>query len=411
MTPTDPSIEEGKPPVTFNANLFIIFSVTLMAVLGVASITPAFPIMSIQLGVPPNMVSLVIIVFTIPGVILTPFFGVGADRYGRKTILVPSLFLFAIAGFTCAFSEFIGMLLGLSPFLVLLVFRFLQGIGAASLGSINVTLIGDLYKHRVRIQVMGYNASTQSIGTAIYPAIGGLLALFGWFFPFYLSILAIPVGLAVLLKLENPEPTAMTTLRTYFGDVSQLLKDRKVAGLFLISTCLFIMLYGAIITYLPFLVTTSFLVNSFVAGGVISLISVASGIVAPTVGVLAQRFSLKTLLLVAFPFFAIGLVFIPLAPTIWLLLIAVFLYGIGMGFAMPSIQTILVSLAPIACRAALMSFNGLVLRLGQTLGPLIMASVLAFFGITGVYWVAALIALAMIPVVLLTVSLSPKIED
>ncbi|MDZ7694588.1 MAG: hypothetical protein U5K69_26295 [Balneolaceae bacterium] len=47
------------------------------------------------------------------------------------------------------------------------------------------------------------------MGTASYPAIGGALATLGWFFPFYLSLLAIPAGLFVLFGLENPEPDAI----------------------------------------------------------------------------------------------------------------------------------------------------------------------------------------------------------
>ena len=391
-----------KPAI--NANLLIIFGVTLVAVLGVASITPAFPTIGIQLGVPPEMMSFVIIIFTIPGVIFTPLLGVAADRYGRKRILIPSLILFGIAGFACALSQTIGLVFGLSPFLVLLIFRFFQGVGAASLGALNVTIIGDLYKRQTRTQIMGYNASVQSVGTAAYPTIGGFLALFGWYFPFFLPLIAIPIGVGALIKLENPEPTEVTSLRGYFHDIGQLLRDKRVAGLFVISTTLFIMLYGAIIYNLPFLVTTVFFVNSLIAGLVVSLISVASGIIAPLVGILARRYSLKILLLVAFPFFAVGLFLIPIAPTLWLLLIPVFLYGIGMGLAMPSVQTLLVGLAHLECRAALMSLNGLVLRLGQTLGPFIMAIVVGFWGITGVYWVAAILALLMIPVVITTIS-------
>jgi ACDE family multidrug resistance protein len=398
------SEEKISEKPAFNTNLLIIFGVTLVAVLGVASITPAFPTIGNQLGVPPELMSLVIVVFTIPGVIFTPFLGVAADRLGRKRVLVPSLILFGFAGFACAYSQNVGIFFGFSPFLVLLIFRFFQGFGAAALGSLNLTIIGDLYKRQTRIQIMGYNASVQSVGTAAYPALGGFLALFGWFFPFFLPLIAIPIGLSVLVKLESPEPTEVTSLRGYISDIGQLLKDKRVAGLFVISTTLFIMLYGAIIYNLPFLVTTVFIVNSFVAGLVVSLISVASGIIAPLVGSLARRFSLKILLLVAFPLFAIGLFLIPFAPTLWLLLIPVFLYGIGMGLAMPSVQTLMVGLAPLECRAALMSLMGFVLRLGQTLGPLLMAIVISFWGITGVYWVAAILALLMIPVVITTVS-------
>jgi predicted MFS family arabinose efflux permease len=59
-------------------------------------------------------------------------------------------------------------------------------------------------------------------------------------------------------------------------------------------------------------------------------------------------------------------------------------------------------------RAAVMSLNGLVLRLGQTLGPLIMAIVISYWALPGVYFVAALIALALIPTVFLTVPASTQ---
>lgn len=112
---------------------------------------------------------------------------------------------------------------------------------------------------------------------------------------------------------------------------------------------------------------------------------------------------MKTVLLTAFPFMALGLFLIPFAPTLLLLLIPVTFYGIGIGFALPITQTLLVRLAPTEYRAALMSLNGFVLRLGQTLGPLIMAMVIVFWALPGIYWVAALFALLLIPIILVTI--------
>ncbi|MFX0079026.1 MAG: MFS transporter [Candidatus Hermodarchaeota archaeon] len=411
MNPNEaPTTFENNESVAVSANLLIIFGTTLIAVLGVASITPAFPRMSIELGIPPEMIGLVIIVFTIPGILFTPFLGVAADRFGRRPVLAPALLLFGVAGFACVFSESLSFVLGISPFLVLLVFRFFQGIGAAALGSLNVTTIGDLYKRQQRTQVMGYNVSVQSSGTAIYPAIGGFLALFGWFYPFYLPLIAIPVGLAALFKLEVPGPDENLSLGQYFTQIGTILRNRQVAGLFIVGTTVFIMLYGAIITYLPFLIITSFFVNSFIAGLVISLISIASAIVAPFASRLAHKHSMKYILLAAFPFMALGLFLIPFAPTLFLVLIPVIFFGIGMGFAMPTVQILLVRLAPMNCRAALMSLNGLVLRLGQTLGPLIMAMVLGIWALPSVYWLAALFALVLIPIILVSIPSSAEMQ-
>ena len=63
-------------------NLQIIFSVTLVAVLGIASITPAFPKIAQSLHLSETQAAYLISVFTLPGIFLTPFAGILADRFG-----------------------------------------------------------------------------------------------------------------------------------------------------------------------------------------------------------------------------------------------------------------------------------------------------------------------------------------
>src|SRR5918997_1140204 len=178
------SPDNNRRPVYLDKNLLIIFAVTLMGLLGVSSITPAFPKIVKELNISPQDIALLVTVFTFPSIVLTPILGVLADRFGRKKILVPSLILFGIAGVACAFAH---------DFNLLLILRFLQGIGAASLNSLNVTIIGDLYSGQERTAAMGYNASVGSIGTSSYPVVGGAIAGLGWNYPFMLPILAIPI--------------------------------------------------------------------------------------------------------------------------------------------------------------------------------------------------------------------------
>ena len=42
-----------------------------------------------------------------PGIFLTPLAGILADRIGRKTVLIPSLFIFALGGFAIFFVQYI----------------------------------------------------------------------------------------------------------------------------------------------------------------------------------------------------------------------------------------------------------------------------------------------------------------
>lgn len=377
-----------------DSNLYIIFLVTLLAVMGVASIAPAFPRIIDYFQITKKQVGWLIVMFTIPGIILTPFMGVLADRIGRKTILVPSLLLFGLAGFGCTFMR---------TFEHLLILRFVQGIGAATLGSLNVTIIGDLYTGNKRATAMGYNASVLSIGTASYPAVGGALALFGWYYPFLLPLLAIPAGLIVLWGLKNPEPGHKQNLKEYLRSTWKNINQKSVWGLFIANIFVFIILYGTFITYFPLFLKATLEANSLFIGLAMSAMSFTTAIVSSILGWLRKRYSGKILLFISFVFYAVSLTLLPLGHS-WMAVIgSIMIFGIAHGINIPNIQTMLVGYAPMKERAAFMSVNSLVLRVGQTLGPLTIG---LFFGLGGfhlAFLAGAGMALLMIVVISLMV--------
>ena len=377
-----------------NKNLQVIFSVTLIAVLGVASITPAFPKIEKELNISEQEVGLLITVFTLPGVILTPILGVLADRFGRKKILIPSLLLFGIAGFSIFFIR---------NFHLLLIFRLFQGVGAASLGSLNVTLIGDFFEGGDRATAMGYNASVLSVGTASYPAIGGALATIGWYFPFLLPVLALPIAFVVIYTLDDTKQNNQQNLKDYLINAWQSIKDKRVIGIFIASIFTFILIYGAYLTFFPFLLDSDFSAPPLAIGLMMSAMSLTTAVTSTQVGKLSAKYSDKILLKFAFIIYTLSMVLIPLMSSLWLLLIPLVLFGIAQGLNIPSLQTMLTNLAPVENRAAFMSLNGMVLRLGQTIGPLIMGFVFTLAGIAGVYFAGAAFALLMFFLILIMI--------
>ncbi len=387
------SIETDEYEVNRNLfqdpNLLIIFTISLIAILGVASVTPTFPQLRAALDVPVENIGLLITVFTFPTLILGPVIGVFADRIGRKKILVPSLILFGIAGFSCAFVR---------DFNLLLCLRFLQGVGAASLLSLSVTLVGDLYRGDKRVEAMGYNASVSSIGTALYPTIGGALATMGWYFPFMLPIVAIPVGLLVLFGLKNPEPQGQRNLKAYLSNALITLKNRQLFGLFIASAANFVLLYGAYVTYLPSLIADKFGAEPFTIGLFLSSVSVAIAFTSSQLGNLARRYSETTLIRASFVFYAVALAIVPFISSLWLLLIPTTIFGIGLGIGFPSIQTLLATLAPKEYLATVISVNGTFYGLGQTLGPLLMGIAYGIGGINSVFYAGVVFALATLVV-------------
>jgi MFS transporter, ACDE family, multidrug resistance protein len=388
----------GQRILSIEKNVVIIFGVTLIAVMGIASITPAFPGIIQYFGISTQQVGWLIAAFTLPGIFLTPLTGILADRLGRKLVLVPSLFIFGIAGFICSFMR---------DFHSLLLFLFIEGIGASGLSSINITLIGDLYSGEKRTALMGYNASILSIGTAAYPAIGGLIATFGWQYIFYLPLLAIPLGFFVLFGLNNPEPKDHQLIGEYFRRIWKSINQRSVWGLFLVNMLVFVLLYGAYLTYFPILLSDRFQASSVQIGLIMSIMSLVTAGTSSQLGRINKKFQSKSILLFGAGFYFLAMLLLFISQS-WIQVVAsVMIFGLGHGLLVPSIQNLLVGFASIKERAAFMSVNSMVLRVGQTIGPLFIGVFYAIGSLSGSMLGGAGVALVMLVVILGMVRVSP----
>ena len=377
---------KDKKKIYLDTNLQIIFGITLTYIMAVASITPAFPKVVKELNISAKDVGLLISIFSFPGILLTPFLGVIADRWGRKKIIFPSLMLFGIAGGLCFFVH---------DFKLLLILRLIQGIGAAPLGALTVTIIGDLYSRKELIAAMGYNSSVRSIGSASYPAIGGALAMMGWHYPFILPVIAIPIGFLVLLHLKTPEPENELHIREHLNIVWRKLRNRQVIGLLVIGIIIFIMLFGSYMTCFPLLLGNSFAASTLIIGFIMASASLIAAFTSSQLGKIIKLFSRKTILKMSFILYALALLIIPLISQLRLFFIPVIIFGIAHGMSIPVIQALLVEAAPLKYRATFMSVSGMTFRVGQTLGPFLMGLVIGVWGIGGAFYVGAALSVTM----------------
>ncbi len=384
-----------QPPLLKDLNIYIIFGITLTAIMGVTSIAPALPSISRSLGVSTGQIGLLITFFTLPGILFTPFLGILADRYGRKRILIPSLFLFGLAGTACAFS---------TSFEQLLWFRFFQGMGGAALGVLNLTLIGDIYPKDIRATVMGYNGGVLSVGTAFYPAVGGALTLLGWNYPFFLTLLAIPVGLFTLFSLRAPKISEPLKLHLYFSEIKSALASRLVAGLFTCIFLTFIMLYGGYITFFTILLDERFNQSAIMIGFILSGSSFITAFTSAQLGRLTARFSERTLIIAASVLYFFIFLSIPMIDDIWWFIIPITAFGVAQGMNIPSILNLITGYAKREYRAAFLSINWMIMRIGQALGPYLLGIVYLHYHIDGTFYVTTIIAGIFVCVAVLLIS-------
>ena len=373
-------------------NFYIILSVTLLSVVGVTTITPVFPEMSKELNVSREKIGLLITVFTLPGAVLAPLIGVAADRWGRKKVLIPALILFGITGTLCFFAREFEVILGL---------RFFQGLGAACLGIINTTLIGDIFSGDQKAKAMGYNSGALSVAAALFPAIGGLLATINWYYPFLIPALALGVAVIVYFYLDNPEPEEKPQLKNYFQNIIKSIFTKEAITLFLLCFTTFILLFGVIMTYLPIFLKDQFNLTSSEIGFLLSFLAISTGIVASQLDRISKMLPMKFLIIFGFFSYLVGFLAIPYVDNIYGMLILLFIIGIGQGINVPTIFNILTSIAPLDHRGAFMSVNSMTIRAGQTVGPLIGGVLFSLWGISWVFWAGAIVASFFILVAML----------
>lgn len=364
--------------------LLLAFCATMSMVMGVTSVMPMIPMLAREFAVSHTHASLVLTVFTFPGILFALPAGILADKFGRKVVLVPSFFLFGIAGTACAFAP---------DFPTLLFFRTLQGIGAIALGVLNTTIIADVWPGKELPRMIGYNMTVLSLCTAIYPAVGGALAYLNWHYAFFLPLLALPAGVvAIFTPLARPSKTP--AIREYLGNLGHAFQNRRMLALLCMTMLTFMLLYGPIITCFPVLADTNFHANSAMIGMAMIFSSLGTAAISSRLGFLSKRFSSPVILFCSQGLYITTLLLLPQASGLYWALPPLLLYGMGQGLNIPTVQSLLLQAAPQELRASIMAINGMLLRLGQSLAPVSFSVVMASFGITwGFYAGIALAAL------------------
>jgi ACDE family multidrug resistance protein len=367
-----------------NHNFQLAAGVNLLTMMTVVIIVPAFPKIVETFGISDQSVGMLITAFTLPVFLFAPVAGVMADRWGRKRLLIPSVFLYGILGGACAFAR---------DFNTLIVLRLLQGIACAPLIGLGMTIIGDLFSGQKLAEAMGLNNTIMYTGYIFYPLLSGAVAGLGWNYPFLFFLLSIPFGIVAIIALDCPEPKSKPSLRDYLGDALHYLKSLKVLWLLLASVITYIILFGGYLTYFSILLADKFQTSPFLIGLFVSIVGIVTAIASLQVGVLSKRFSAVSLIIGAFILYAVAMAIIPMMPNLWLCLLPAIIFGIAHGINLPNILILASQVTPFEHRAGFMSIYSTMITLGMTVAPLIMGVAFTLTNLNTTFIIAALIAL------------------
>jgi EmrB/QacA subfamily drug resistance transporter len=162
-------------------------------------------------------------------VITTLIVSVGrfGDLVGRRRLLLCGIALFTLASACCALAPNLGLLIAA---------RALQGLGAAIMMALTLALVGETVAKGKTGGAMGLLGTMSAIGTALGPALGGvLIGEFGWRSMFLISV---PLGMATWLLAQRylPDDRPAQSARTGFDPAGTLLLALSLAAYALAMT-------------------------------------------------------------------------------------------------------------------------------------------------------------------------------
>lgn len=160
--------------------------VTALASFESTVVSTAMPTIIGDLGGLP-LYSWVFSIYLLTATVMMPIYGRLADIYGRRRILLTGISVFLSGAIACAFA-------GSMPLLI--AARALQGLGAAGLVPISMTVAADLYSLDERARIQGIFSGVWGFAALVGPLAGAWMTTsFGWRSIFSINI---PLGLVAL---------------------------------------------------------------------------------------------------------------------------------------------------------------------------------------------------------------------
>jgi MFS family permease len=234
---------------------------------------------------------------------------------------------------------------------------------------LTVTLLGDLFSGQQRQTLIGANAAVLAVGAAGYPLLGGGLAALTWAAPFACFFVALLVALPGITLLTEPDRSgaaASSSIRAFLTGPTPM---TPFVLLYLAYFGIFMLLYGAQLTAVPFLLSNEFSLSSSTIGLLLAVPAVTMGVTAIQADRILTVITDFQSIALGFVSYGVGLAIVAAADSIVVVAGALLLFGLGQGLAEPITDTALTARAPDEFRGSIMSIRTSVLRLGTTVGP------------------------------------------
>ncbi len=389
--------------VDWRRNLAILFFAQFTAIFGFAFCFPFIPLyLTRDLGVH-NTHDLALLTGVsgsatgLASAAVSPLWGVLADRYGRRSMLIRAMLG---GGLSVAF-----LALARNP-LELVVLRASQGAVSGTVAATTTLVATGTPREHVG-RAMGVISSAVALGSAVGPFAGGIAANYiplRYVFlggGILLLVAMVPVALGVR---EAPIVRRLEPGRTSLRDVLRVAGPGTafaVAVLLMSQSLIQVSWSGG----QPLIALRLLQLAPGSAAGVTGIAFATAGVASAIAGIgysrLAARSGYRWLAAAASLLAAGSLLLLGLAPTVVLVVIAAFLGGLCVGAALPAISAMLGLETPPEVQGRVFGLSGSATALGFGLGPLLAGTIAGVLSVPVGLFTMAGVALLLAVVVTL----------
>lgn len=365
---------------TTKSAMGFIFITLLIDIMGWGLIIPVMADLIAQLKhIPVNQAStygaLLLSVFAITQFLFAPVMGNLSDKYGRRPILLLSLFGFGIDYIILAVAPGYGWLF---------VGRVIAGLTGASFTTATAYIADVSPDETTRAKNFGMIGAAFGLGFVLGPALGALLATWGIRAPFYaaaaLCLLNCFYGYFLLpesLSKENRRPFDIKRANP-FGALKFLTNHPEIGGL-AISFFLIYLGAQAVQGNWNFFTIYRFNWSEKMVGISLALVGIlVGGVQAGLTRVVNPRIGNEKSIYLGLTLYVIGLVLFAFATESWMMFAFLIPYCLG-GICGPSLQSVISGHVPSNQQGELQGALTSLMSLTTIIGPLVMNSSFTYF--------------------------------
>jgi len=362
-----------------NAAVGFIFITLLIDVMGFGIIIPVMPglissLKHVDVSTAAKYGSYLTVAYSITQFFFSPILGNLSDKYGRRPILLFSLFGFGIDYLFLALAPSYGWLF---------IGRIIAGITGASFTTASA-YIADVSTAENRAKNFGMVGAAFGLGFIIGPVLGGFISHFGDRMPFYaaaaLALLNWAYGFFVLpesLKKENRREFNWKKANPV-SSLKKLKKFQAIGGLILAMMLLYIAAH-AVMSNWNYFTIERFKWDKPTVGLSLGVVGVLVALVqAGLTRVINPKLGNEKSIYLGLAFYATGMVLFGVANQSWMMFAFLVPYCLG-GLAQPAMQAVMAGKVPPNEQGELQGALTSVMSLASIIGPLVMNNLFFYF--------------------------------